>query len=309
MGARLSARGADRFPPLVIQGGGLEPIRHDLEIASAQVASCVLFAGLQANGETRVTIPGPARDHTERMLQSLGAPLEIESLPNGGRRVMVLGPATLAPAHVRVPGDFSSAAFFLAAAAARPGASVTATGVNLNPTRTGLLDVLQEMGADISRDNLRDESGEPVGDVTVTGPERLRGIAIPTKWVPRLLDEVPAWIIAAARAEGCSTLSGASELRVKESDRIAVLVRNLNSLGVRASERPDGLEITGGPVTGGVVRSEHDHRIAMAFAVLATSSNGEVKVVETEHIVTSYPGFVRTLCELGGDATERDIDA
>jgi 3-phosphoshikimate 1-carboxyvinyltransferase len=301
MGAWLAARDGDRFPPLVIRGGALSGVRYALPIASAQVASCVLLAGLFARGETVVELPGPARDHTERMLAAFGATVQVEPRPGLGPRVALRGPARLAGVTLEVPGDFSAAAFFLAAAAATPGASVTALGVSLNPTRTGLLDVLEGMGAAVERSpRARPAAGEPLGDVTVTGPERLRAFEIPAEWVPRLVDEVPAWAIAATAASGRSRLTGAADLRVKESDRLRAIASNLGGLGVAVRESPDGLEIEGGPVGGGTVVSAGDHRIAMAFAVLATFARGPVTIDDTAGIGTSFPGFSRTLERLGG---------
>ena len=299
MGARLFARENDRLPPLVIQGGPLTPIDYTLPVASAQVASAVLLAGLQARGTTSVAVPGAARDHTERLLEAAGVPVEVEPLAGGGRRASVCGPATVTPIRIRVPGDFSAAAFFLAAAAAG-GGTVTALGLGLNPTRTGLLDVLERMGAEIVRSAPRVESGEPVGDVTVRGGDRLVGFDVPPEWLPRLIDEVPAWAVAAATARGRSRLTGAGELRVKESDRIAALARNLSRVGVAARELPDGLEIEGGVVAGGTVGAEHDHRIAMAFAVLGTLARAKVVVEEAAGIATSFPGFAASLTALGG---------
>ena len=213
----------------------------------------------------------------------------------------VTGPAPFDGGSFSVPGDFSAAAFFLAAAAATPGSEVTAQGVNLNPTRTGLLDVLERMGTRIERSALRTESGEEVGDVTVHGPERLVAVEVPAEWVPRMLDEIPAWAIAAARAHGTSRLRGAGELRVKESDRLAALATGLGRLGVAAREFPDGLEIDGGPVGEGTVDAVGDHRIAMALAVLGTLARGSVVVVGSENIETSYPGFAEHLVALGGE--------
>jgi 3-phosphoshikimate 1-carboxyvinyltransferase len=301
MGASLWARQRDQLPPLVVRGAALTCVDYQLPIASAQVASSVLLAGLQARGVTRVTLPGPARNHTECMLSAMGVPIEIEAIEGGGRRVTLGGPRVPTKATFRVPGDFSAAAFFFAAAAASPGASVTATEVSLNPTRTGFLDVLEAMGAAVARANLRTEAGEDVGDVTVTGPERLSGFDIPPEWVPRLLDEVPAWAVAAAAARGRSRLRGARELRVKESDRLAMLSQNLARLGVAVREGVDGIEIQGGPIAGGTVGAVGDHRIAMAFAVLGTLARGPVAVEEAENIDTSFPDFVRTLAELGGE--------
>jgi len=310
MGAQLWARDHDRLPPLAVRGGPLRAIDHRLEVASAQVASCVLLAALRADGRTTVTLPMPARDHTPRMLAAFGIPVTSRSpaADDGiGPSYAVDGPAIPVSTRVRVPGDFSAAAFFLAAAAASPGASVTARDVNLNPTRTGLLTVLERMGAGVARANVREEGGEPVGDVTVVGPDRLRACAIEAGEVPSLIDEIPAWAVAAALAAGTSRVRGAAELRVKESDRLATLAANLGRLGVVVEETPDGLAVTGGVVRGGEVRAADDHRIAMAFALLGTRASGPVTVEEARGIATSYPGFAETLAELGGDLVESSM--
>jgi 3-phosphoshikimate 1-carboxyvinyltransferase len=301
MGARLRAREGDRLPPLEIDGGALRPIRYRVPKPSAQVASCVLLAGLFAPGATTVEV-GPARDHTERMLPLFGVQVEREGLPTEGVTPRtVIGPATLRAAHLRVPGDFSAAAFFLAAAAATPGASVTARDVTLNPTRTGLLQALRAMGATVSEHGLREVGGEPVGDVTVTGPETLIATEIAGPAFPTMIDEVPAWAMVAARAEGISHLRGAEELRVKESDRLAALSRGLRQLGVEVEESADGLAIRGGPVRGGTIDAQGDHRIAMAFAVLGTAASAPVTIQGTREIATSYPGFVEALRGLGAE--------
>ena len=303
MGARILARDGGRLAPLAIGGGRLRAIEHVSPVASAQVLSSVLLAGLGAEGRTVVELPGPARDHTERLLGALGVPLENAARAGGGRRVAVEGPRPITAGErtITVPGDFSAAAFFLAGAAAREGATVTATSVSLNPTRTGLLDVLERMGATVTRANLREAAGEPVGDVTVTGA-RLRGVDVPPEWMPRWLDEVPAWAVAAARARGRSRITGGAELRVKESDRIASLVANLSALGIAARELPDGLEIEGGVPGGGQVEARGDHRLAMAFAVLGSVAGAPVVVDDATRIGTSYPDFGRELERLGGEA-------
>ena len=300
MGATVCARDGDRCPPLVVRGARLQAIRYAVPVASAQVATCVLLAGLSAEGETSVELPGPARDHTERMMAAAGIPIRRDELAAGGRRVTVRGPASPQPLSLTVPGDFSAAAFFLAAAAATPGARVTATGVNLNPTRTGLLDVLARMGAAVKVEGARTEAGEERGDVTVVGPAHLAAFEIPPDWVPRLIDEVPAWAVAASAAQGRSRLAGAAELRLKESDRLAVLAANLARLGIRANELLDGIEIEGGGVRGGTVDAAGDHRIAMAFAVLGTRAQSAVTIEDASSIATSYPGFVADLGRLGG---------
>jgi 3-phosphoshikimate 1-carboxyvinyltransferase len=303
MGASLWARGGDAYPPLAIRGGRLRGIEYTLPMASAQVSSCVLLAGLGADGRTTVRLPGPARDHTERMLRLLGVRIDVTPEPNGGRTV-TLEPGGFRGSSLCVPGDFSAAAFFLSAAAASPGARVTALGVNVNPTRAGLLDVLERMGARIERSTMREESGEEVVDLTVEGPERLAPTDIPAAEVPRLIDEIPAWMIAAVRAHGTSTLSGASELRVKESDRIQSICANLSRLGVSVREMPDGFEVTGSAPRGGQVDAGGDHRIAMAFALLGCFAQGPLTIHGAEGIGTSNPRFVETLTALGGKVTQ-----
>jgi len=300
MGATVSARDGDRLPPLEIHGANLVGVNWTLSEASAQVATAVLFAALGASGRTTVEVPGPARDHTERMLGAAGIALAIEPLAGGGRRVALHGPARPRGLDIEVPGDPSAAAFFLAAAAATPGARVTARNVGLNPTRSGFLEVLERMGARVERANVRLRAGEALGDVTITGPDALAACAIDGDLVPRLVDEIPAWAVAASAARGTSRVSGAAELRHKESDRLAMLGRNLAALGLDVREHPDGLEITGGEVRGGDVVTAYDHRIAMAFAVLGTRARGAVRIDDTASIATSYPEFFATFAALGG---------
>lgn len=302
MGARLAGQGEACTPPLVVQGGALRGIAYEVPMASAQVATCTLLAGLSASGGTRVTLHGPARDHTERMLPAFGVALERHDHANGGRTVSVQGGACLRAADVQVPGDFSAAAFFFAAAAALPGACVTARGVNLNPTRTGFLDVLRAMGAGVVVEHERSAAGEPAGDVTVTGPESLRPFAVPADWLPRMVDEAPAWAVLAAAAAGTSRLTGAGELRVKESDRIATLAAGLRAVGITAQESADGLAVTGGLPHGGArIATHHDHRIAMAFAVLASRMSEPLWFDDLASVPTSYPAFFETLVALGGE--------
>jgi 3-phosphoshikimate 1-carboxyvinyltransferase len=245
------------------------------------------------------------------MLAATGIPIGIEPLVNGGRRVTISGPASPRERIFDVPGDFSSAAFLLAAAASRPGARVTVRQVGLNPTRTGLLDVIRAMGGEVTVTPRTGAGGEPIGDVTIDG-RVLSGFDVPAEWVPRLVDEVPAWAILAAQARGTSRLRGAAELRVKESDRLATLAVGLARLGVPVEERPDGLAITGAPIGGGAVASAGDHRIAMAFATLATAARQAVTVDDRSAIDTSFPGFETTLASLGarlgpGPPTGRDV--
>jgi 3-phosphoshikimate 1-carboxyvinyltransferase len=303
MGAEI-ASAPDGRPPLEILGRPLAGIDFGAPVASAQVATCVLLAGLLARGETCVRVPGPARDHTERMLPAFGVPVEIEALTGGGRSVRVRGGRRLRACRVEVAGDFSAAAFLLAAAAAEPGASATAMGVSLNPTRTGLLDVLREMGAEVSLDHVREAAGEPVGDVTVRGPARLRAFDVPADWVPRLVDEVPAWVIAASAAEGTSRVRGAAELRVKESDRIVALARGLAATGIAAAEHPDGLSVTGGAARGARIEAHMDHRIVMAFAALGARTREPMTFDDVGSVATSYPGYFDTLAALGAGVRE-----
>lgn len=297
MGARIESSEGGR-PPLVLSGGSLEGITYDAPVASAQVATCLLLAGLGASGRTSVRLPGPARDHTERMLPAYAVTLESRE-EGAGRVVSLLGGQRLRARDVTVPGDPSAAAFFLAAAAAEPGARVTVLGMNVNPTRTGLLDVLAAMGASVERSNEREEAGEPVADVTVTGPERLLAFDVPPEWVPRLVDEVPAWVVAATAAEGVSRVSGASELRVKESDRVRALATNLARVGASVRELPDGLEIGGGPVRGARIEAHLDHRIVMAFAALGARTEVPMTFDDASSVATSYPAFFATLGALG----------
>lgn len=308
MGAVFEAAGGGRTPPLRVRGGRLHGIDYDVPVASAQVATAVLLAGLAAEGTTRVSLPGPARDHTERMLPAFGVPLHVEPLAGGGRRVTLEKAATLRATEVRVPGDFSSAAFLLAAAAATPGARVTAADVNLNPTRTGFLDVLREMGAVVTVERERVDAGEPVGDVTVGGPEALRAFDVPPEWVPRLVDEAPAWVVVASAARGTSRLTGAAELRVKESDRIAALAAGLARVGVRARELPDGLEVEGGPVGGGRIEAHLDHRIVMAFGALGARSDAGITFDDASSALTSFPDYFRVLIGLGADVIPGALD-
>jgi 3-phosphoshikimate 1-carboxyvinyltransferase len=302
MGATVEGQGAQMTPPLRVRGGKLRGIDYVLPMASAQVAGCTLLAGLGAEGVTRVTLPGPARDHTERMLPGFGVDLECEPLEHGGRRVSVRGGQTLRGADVRVPGDFSAAAFLLAAAACEPGAEVVAQDVNLNPTRTAFLDVLAAMGADVRRERERVETGEPVGDVRVRGPEVLRAFDVPAAWLPRMIDEAPAWAIVAAAARGTSRLAGAGELRVKESDRIATLAAGLAAVGIQVVEFEDGLGVTGGRAHGGArIQTQHDHRVAMAFAVLGARLEQPLDFDDLASVATSFPAFFDTLAALGAE--------
>ena len=300
MGARIVASGDGRFPPLRITGGSLRGITYTLPVASAQVKSAVLLAGLLAEGPTTVVEPTPTRDHTERMLAAFGAPIRRD-----GDRVSVTA-AALRGNEVRVCGDISSAAFLLAAAAAMPGSELTVEHVGLNPTRTGFLDVLRALGAEADVRQTGEDTGEPVGAVTVRG-QRLRGVRIGGSLIPRVIDELPVLCVIATAAEGETVISDAAELRVKESDRIAVIARGLRALGGEVEERPDGLTVYGSRLHGGRVGSAGDHRIAMAFAVAGLLAGGPVTVEGAESIKVSFPEFGRVLQEVTGQKISRDL--
>jgi 3-phosphoshikimate 1-carboxyvinyltransferase len=306
MGAAMSASAGDRLPPLAVRGGDLKPCPGEFFVRptpSAQVASAVLIAGLRATGRSAVRVVPGARDHTVHLLRQFGVPVEV-SEPGAGAAftsIAVTGPARLRGCQVQVPGDLSAAAFFLSAAAGSPGAQITCTGVDLNPTRLAFLEILARMGAQVDRTGPGDgRSGEPSGSITVTGAAALQPVDIGPDRVPGLLDEIPAWAMAASAARGASRLRGAAELRVKESDRLSVLAEGLGALGVRVEELPDGLDIHGGRVGGGTVQAHGDHRIAMAFAAAGTRAAGPVTVDDATCIATSYPGFVDDLRALGG---------
>ena len=295
MGATISGRQGGRLAPLSIDGGGLRGISYATPVASAQVKSAVLLAGLFADGETDVREPSQSRDHTERMLGAFGARIVRDGLTTRLR-----GPQTLRAASVRVPGDLSSAAFFLVAAALIPGSELAVTDVGLNPTRTGVLDALKMMGADLEVRDLREREGEPVGTVLVRG-SRLRGATIGGDLVPRAIDELPVLAVAACFAEGETVIRDAAELRVKESDRIAALARELGRLGARVEPQPDGLAIVGGTALRGArVHSGGDHRMAMALAVAGLRADGPVTIDDPACIETSFPGFADALRSVAG---------
>ena len=284
MGARIESH--DGLPPLHIRGGqALHGIDYALPVASAQVKSAVLLAGLYARGETRVHEPHPTRDYTERMLQAFGWPIVFA--PGEARLV---GGHRLLPTDVVVPADFSSAGFFLVAATLVPGSELVLRRVGMNPRRTGLLRVLRAMGADIVEERAGEQGGEPVADLRVRHAP-LRGIEVPVDDVPDMIDEFPALFVAAACASGITTVRGAAELRVKESDRLDAMARGLRALGIAVDETPDGASIHGGALHGGTVDSRGDHRIAMAFAVAAQRADGEVTIRDVANVATSFPGF------------------
>lgn len=286
MGATFLGRRDNSFLPLAVRGGQLKPITYHSPVASAQVKSAVLLAGLFAEGETTVTEPALSRDHTERMLGSFGALLK-----RSGNSVTIQGRPRLTGSKIKVPGDISSAAFPIVAAAILPGSEVIVRGVGINPTRDGLVEVLGKMGARIECLNVRDQSGEPVADIKVSGGG-LKGTEISGGLIPRLIDEIPVLAVAAAYAEGTTFIRDAAELKVKESNRIATVVRELQGFGVDVEELPDGMVIHGGkPLRGTLVQSYGDHRIAMAMAVAALGASGQTVIEGAECIVVSFPGF------------------
>jgi 3-phosphoshikimate 1-carboxyvinyltransferase len=292
MGAEIAGQGPKGFAPLHITGKPLKGIEYNLPMASAQLKTCLLLAGLFANGTTSVTEPTQSRDHTERLFEHFHAPLNKE-----GRALRVRGGTTLHGRDLLVPGDFSSAAFWIVAAAAMSGSSLTLTRVGLNPTRTGLLSVLLRMGGQI-RETIEDNAAEPYGTLQVVG-RQLRGTHIGGEEIANVIDELPILAVAAALAEGETVISNAEELRVKETDRIAAMAANLRAFGVPVEEKPDGMIIQGGaPLNGAQVESFGDHRIAMSCAILALFSRGPSRITDTGCIATSYPTFVQDLEQL-----------
>lgn len=299
MGAQIWCR-AGGYAPLAVQGQPLKGIEYQSPIASAQVKSCILLAGLFASGETVVTEPNKSRDHSERMLSAFGADISVD-----GNTVRIQGGIKLRGQAVLVPGDISSAAFWLVAGTVVPDSELLIQNVGVNPTRTGILEVLQAMGADIQLENERVWTGEPVADIRVRSAS-LKACNIGGAMIPRLLDEIPILSIACACAEGTSIIQDAQELRVKESDRVAVMARALAKIGVQVQERPDGLEITGGnSLQGAEIDSQGDHRIAMSLAIAGLVSAGAMTIANAECATVSYPKFFTTLAELGVKMRER----
>jgi len=285
MGAHIDTT-PEGTAPLYIHGGQrLQAIDYDLPVASAQVKSAILLAGLYAEGRTCVREPAVTRDHTERMLRTFG--YEVDREDHG---ICLVGGGRLTGTRLRVPADISSAAFFLVAASIAPGSELVLEAVGINPTRTGVIDILREMGADIRIENERRFGDEPVADLRVRHAA-LHGIHIPEHLVPLAIDEFPVLFVAAALADGETVLTGAEELRVKESDRIQVMADGLQALGAHAEPTADGIRIQGGPLHGGTVDSHGDHRIAMAFAVASLGTDGPVRIHDCANVATSFPGF------------------
>jgi 3-phosphoshikimate 1-carboxyvinyltransferase len=298
MGAQIeTAEGGT--PPVRIKGGAaLSGLTYDMPMASAQVKSCVLLAGLFAAGETRVTEPAPTRDHSERMLAGFGCDIHRE-----GATAILRPGQSLQACNIDVPADISSATFFMVAAAIAPGSDVTLTHVGINPTRIGVINILRAMGGDIELHNQSEIGGEPVADIRIRYAP-LQGINIPQDQVPLAIDEFPALFVAAACAEGTTVLTGAEELRVKESDRIQAMADGLTILGVKAEPTHDGIIIEGGPIHGGEVESLDDHRIAMAFAVAGLRASGEITIKNCNNVATSFPTFVSLSKQLGLNVAE-----
>jgi 3-phosphoshikimate 1-carboxyvinyltransferase len=287
MGARIMARAEDRYPPVVIRGGNLRPVKYSMPVASAQVKSAILLAGLYAEGETEITEPVKSRDHSERMLPAFGARVTAEGL-----RVSIKGGAELTGTDIHVPGDFSSAAFFIVGALLIRDSDIAIRNAGINPTRIGLLGALEKMGAKIAMSNIRELSGEPVADIRCTGGAELRAIEITKGEIPALIDEFPILCVAATQAEGITTIRGAGELRVKESDRIKSMATELRKMGAEVEEFEDGLSIKGrSTLRGAEVESYGDHRIAMAMAIAGLVAEGTTGIHGIGAVNISFPGF------------------
>jgi len=299
MGAVIHSN--DDRPPLKITGGqSLKGIHYDLPVASAQVKSCVLLAGLYADGDTCVTEPAPTRDHTERMLKGLGYDVRVND-----NQMCLTGGGKLSATTIQVPSDISSAAFFMVAACIAPKSDITLMGVNINPTRTGVIDILKLMGANLMLSNEREIGGELLADIRIKSSE-LKGIQIPKALVPLAIDEFPAVFIAASCAQGETILTGAKELRVKESDRIQVMADGLDILGVKNKVLDDGIKIQGSefkePTS--IIESHHDHRISMSFAVASLRCAYPIEINGVDNVMTSFPNFVDLANSAGMDITE-----
>ena len=301
MGAQLTT-GKGGTPPLTLKASGkLKAIDYLLPMASAQVKSCVLLAGLYAEGRTSIVEPAPTRDHTERMLQAFGYEVEI----NGNERA-VIGGGELKAANIDVPSDISSAAFFMVAASIVKGSDLTLRHVGMNSTRIGVINILRAMGANITILSESFVGGEPVADLRIQSAD-LQGITIAEADVPLAIDEFPVLFIAAAAAKGQTVLTGAEELRVKESDRIQVMADGLQALGIDAQPTDDGIVIHGGEVKGGSVESHHDHRISMSFAVASLIATGDITIYGADNVATSFPDFVEVANRIGFAIEEQEV--
>ncbi len=299
MGADIS--GKDSKPPLVIKGGKpLSAIEYTLPVASAQIKSCLLLAGLYSEGTTSIIENGISRDHTERMLKGFG--YDVISSPN---KISLLGGGTLKGCEIEVPSDISSAAFFMVAGCISENSSIHLNSVNINPTRTGVIDILKLMGGNIELSNERLQAGELIADIKVTS-SKLKGIEIPENLVPLAIDEFPVLFIAASCAEGETILTGAKELRVKESDRIQVMADGLTSLGINNEVLEDGIRISGGEFKKQTnsIRSHHDHRISMAFAIASVRSKFDIEIEGVDNVKTSFPNFIELANSIGMKITQ-----
>ncbi|WDE09628.1 3-phosphoshikimate 1-carboxyvinyltransferase [Thalassomonas haliotis] len=296
MGANIDAA-SDGTPPVVTQALGqdqqLKAIHYDLPMASAQVKSCVLLAGMYANGTTSVTEPGITRDHTERMLTAFGYPVTVE-----GNKISIEGGHKLKACDIQVPGDISSATFFMVAGLIAKAGQITIKNVGMNPTRIGAINILKQMNGDLTVMNERMAGGEPVADILVKS-SNLQGIDIDESDVPLAIDEFPAIFIAAACASGTTRLRGAEELRVKESDRIQAMADGLTILDINCTVYDDGIDIIGGQITSGTVDSQDDHRIAMSFAISSLRATGAVTILDCDNVATSFPNFVTLANQVG----------
>ena len=303
MGAKFVTRSQGRLPAVVIGTADPLPIEYETPVASAQVKSAILLAGLNTPGQTTVIEREATRDHTEKMLTGFGASVVSETLPQGGRRITVTGFPELTGRDVTVPADPSSAAFPVVAALIVDGSSVRLPGIGINPLRTGLYDTLREMGADLALENVRDEAGEPVADLVIRGGA-LKGIDVPPERAPSMIDEYPILAVAAACAQGTTRMRGLAELRVKESDRLSAMAKGLAACGVKVEEEPDALIVHGSgkpPKGGALIAANLDHRIAMAFLVLGMVSDEPVLIDDAASIDTSFPGFAALMNGLGAD--------
>lgn len=295
MGADISARNGDKYLPMAIKGKVLKAINYNMPVASAQVKSCLILAGLYADGTTIITEPQKSRDHTERMLKAMGAELEVEGLT-----IKVKGEGSrvkgLQPIDITVPSDFSSAAFFIAGALIVPDSEILIRSVCVNPTRTGLLDVIKNMAGDVRIENMRDISGEPVADIYCKSAGSLKAVKIGADIMPSLIDEFPILCVLATQADGVTEIRGAEELRVKESDRIKAMATELRKMGVELEEFPDGIAIKGkSSLRGATVESYHDHRIAMSLAIAALTAEGTTTINNPSCVDISFPGFFEEL--------------
>jgi len=300
MGAEI--QGVNGYCPLTVKPATLQGIHYDMPVASAQVKSSILLAALFAQGPTVITQPGPARDHTERMMQAMGVDLVVE-----GSTVTILPGKPLKPMDFTIPGDASSAAFPVVAALIVPGSDITLTNINLNPTRTGIFDVLLEMGANLTITQTGTEAGDPVGTIRARH-STLKGVNVGGEVVVRMIDEFPIFMVAALFAEGTTTVRDAQELRVKETDRLAVMTAELTNLGAKITETEDGFVITGAQsLTGATVDGHDDHRLSMSLVVAGLAASGETTVLDAECAADSFPGYAETMASLGANVVVRDL--